>query len=99
MAATPIESEATRIIPFRDGAIDTGDADYFQTQLELLRSRAIAERVVQQMKLVPPPVTTVPTRPWWEELLRKESVKAVAPSLRPPRPRRGRLLTAFAARS
>jgi len=75
-----IESEASKIIPFRDGVIDTGDADYFQTQLELLRSRAIAERVVQQMKLVPPAVTALPKRPWWEELFRKENVKDIPPS-------------------
>src|SRR5215212_9118348 len=29
-----VESEASKIIPFRDGLIDTGDPDYFQTQLE-----------------------------------------------------------------
>ena len=49
-----IESEASKIIPFKDGVqFDTGDPDYFQTQLELLKSRALAERVVAQMKLKP----------------------------------------------
>ena len=52
---------------------DTGDPDYFQTQLELLKSRTLAERVVAQMKLKPAAVTAPPPRPWWEELFRKEN--------------------------
>ena len=75
-----VESEASKIIPFRDGLIDTGDPDYFQTQLELLKSRAIAERVVEQMNLVPATVTAPPKRPWYEELFRKENAKEVPPS-------------------
>ena len=76
-----IESEASKIIPFRDGLIDTGDPDYFQTQIELLKSRAIAERVVEQMNLVPAVAPTAPPpRPWWEQLFRKEDIKDVPPS-------------------
>ena len=75
-----IESEASKIIPFRDGVIDTGDPDYFATQLELLKSRVISERVVQQMHLVPAVVGAPPKRPWWEELFRSESVKEAPPS-------------------
>src|SRR5438046_3247679 len=49
-----IDSEASKIIPFKDGVqFDTGDPDYFQTQLELLKSRSLAERVVAQVKLKP----------------------------------------------
>src|SRR4249920_1859263 len=68
-----IDSEASKIMPFKDGVqFDTGDPDYFATQLELLKSRALAERVVTQMKLKPAVVTAPPPRPWWEELFRKE---------------------------
>jgi len=68
-----IDSEASKIMPFKDGVqFDTGDPDYFSTQLELLKSRALAERVVAQMKLKPAVVTTPPPRPWWEEFFRKE---------------------------
>jgi uncharacterized protein involved in exopolysaccharide biosynthesis len=65
-----IDSEVSKIIPFKDGTFyDSGDSDYFQTQLELLKSRVLAERVVAQMKLKPAAVTSPPARPWWEELL------------------------------
>ena len=73
-----IDSEASKIIPFKDGSYyDTGDPDYFQTQLELLKSRAVAERVVAQMKLKPAVVTAPPARPWWEELFRKDNPQEV----------------------
>ena len=73
-----IDSEASKIIPFKDGVqFDTGDPDYFQTQLELLKSRSLAERVVAQMKLKPAVVTAPPSRPWWEELFRKENPQDV----------------------
>ncbi len=69
-----IDSEASKIIPFRDGVqFDTGDPDYYQTQLELLKSRALAERVVAQMNLKPAVVTAPPVKAWWEELFRTET--------------------------
>jgi uncharacterized protein involved in exopolysaccharide biosynthesis len=69
-----IDTEGSKIIPFKDGTFyDYGDPDYFQTQLELLKSRALAERVVAQMKLKPATVTAPPVRPWWEEIFRKET--------------------------
>ena len=68
-----IDNDASKIIPFKDGTYyDYGDSDYFQTQLELLKSRALAERVVAQMKLKPAVVTAPPARPWWEEYFRKD---------------------------
>jgi capsular exopolysaccharide synthesis family protein len=76
-----IDSEASKIIPFKDGVqFDTGDPDYFQTQLELLKSRALAERVVAQMKLKPAVATAPQPRPWWEEVFRKESAQQAPPS-------------------
>jgi len=69
-----IDSEASKIIPFKDGVqFDTGDPDYFQTQLELLKSRSLAERVVAQMNLKPAVVSARPAPPWWEQLFRKEA--------------------------
>ena len=68
-------------MPFKDGvSFDMGDPDYFQTQLELLKSRALAERVVAQMKLKPAVVAPPPPRPWWEELFRKEVPPEAPPS-------------------
>ena len=73
-----IDSEASKIIPFKDGVqFDTGDPDYFQTQLELLKSRSLAERIVTQMKLKVPVAATPPARPWWEELFRKDNPQDV----------------------
>ena len=68
-----IDADASKIIPFKDGTYyDSGDSDYFQTQLELLKSRSLAERVVAQMKLKPATATAPPGRPWWEEYFRKD---------------------------
>src|SRR5215470_20172614 len=64
-----IDADASKIIPFRDGVqFDTGDPDYFQTQIELLKSRALAERVVAQMKLSTAAPSGPVARSWWEDL-------------------------------
>lgn len=76
-----IDTEASKIIPFRDGVqFDTGDPDYFQTQLELLKSRTLAERVVAQMNLRPAAVSPPVARPWWEEIVRREVPNEAPPS-------------------
>ncbi len=79
-----VDNDMSRVVPFQSGlALDTGDQDYFQTQLELLRSRLIAERVLAQMKVLPAAVTELvtPRRPWYEELFRKEAPTSAPVSL------------------
>jgi len=49
-----IEPDASKVIPFGNAIqYDIADPDFFQTQLELIKSRALAERVVEEMKLIP----------------------------------------------
>jgi len=47
-----IEREAAKVLDFKDAAqTETqGDRDFYQTQYELLKSRSLAERVVQRMR-------------------------------------------------
>lgn len=47
-----IEREAAKVVEFKDAAQTetVGDRDFYQTQYELLKSRTLAERVVQKMR-------------------------------------------------
>ena len=49
-----IEREAAKVVDFKDAAQteSVGDRDFYQTQYELLKSRTLAERVVQKMRPV-----------------------------------------------
>ena len=49
-----IEREAAKVVEFKDAAQTevAGDRDFYQTQYELLKSRTLAERVVQKMRPV-----------------------------------------------
>ena len=49
-----IEREAAKIVDFKGGPVspeDYGDMDFYRTQYELLKSRTLAERVVEQLNL------------------------------------------------
>jgi uncharacterized protein involved in exopolysaccharide biosynthesis len=49
-----IEREAAKIVDFKGGAVapeEYGDLDFYRTQYELLKSRTLAERVVEQLNL------------------------------------------------
>lgn len=51
-----IEREAVKVIDFQDvNPNDSGGADFYQTQYELLKSRTLAERVVDQLGLMRQP--------------------------------------------
>lgn len=47
-----IEREAAKVVEFKDAAQTetAGDRDFYQTQYELLKSRTLAERVVEKMR-------------------------------------------------
>ena len=65
MMATPIyratitlkiEREASKVIDFKGGSVmpeESGDLDFYRTQYELLKSRSLAERVVEELNLRP----------------------------------------------
>ncbi|HHN66121.1 MAG TPA: polysaccharide biosynthesis tyrosine autokinase [Nitrospirae bacterium] len=46
-----IDKEAPRILSFADVEIDRPDADYYETQYKILKSRAIAKRVIWKYNL------------------------------------------------
>jgi capsular exopolysaccharide family len=52
-----IEREAVKVVEFQEvNPSDSGGADFYQTQYELLKSRSLAERVVDQLGLARQPV-------------------------------------------
>jgi polysaccharide biosynthesis transport protein len=70
-----IEREAAKVVDFK-GAImpeESGDIDFYRTQYELLRSRTLAERVVEQLNLRSVAPAKEGPRPWWLNLLRRDS--------------------------
>ena len=74
-----IEREAAKVIDFK-GAIapeESGDIDFYRTQYELLKSRTLAERVVEQLNLRRGVAVAVETpRPWWLGFLRSDRTAA-----------------------
>lgn len=95
MMATPIyrasltmkiEREASKVIDFKSGTVDpeeSGYQDFYRTQFELLKSRSLAERVVEQLKLRQR-TAALPAEPkpwWWSSIFTRtmdESEKAAA---------------------
>ncbi|MGS2717999.1 GumC family protein [Eionea flava] len=78
-----IEDQRANVVSFQDVyQVDTRDRSYLRTQLEIFRSRAIAERVVDRMRLVENPQFNgsgaVPSR------LSIESIKTLFSSLVSP---------------
>lgn len=59
-----IERESSNIIDFEDVvAAESGNRDFYETQYELLRSRNLARRVIDQLGLQPPAPAPVPSTP------------------------------------
>ncbi len=70
-----IEREAAKVVDFK-GAImpeESGDIDFYRTQYELLKSRTLAERVVEQLNLRNVAPKKDGPRPWWLTLLRRDA--------------------------
>jgi polysaccharide biosynthesis transport protein len=67
-----IERDAPKVIEFKDvtPVESQGDRDFYQTQYELLKSRTLVERVIEQLSLGRNSLlkTTV-EKPWWSGLL------------------------------
>lgn len=71
-----IEREAAKIVDFK-GATSTeesGDIDFYRTQYELLKSRTLAERVVEQLNLRNTASKKEGPRPWWLSILRRDTI-------------------------
>src|SRR4029079_15482383 len=71
-----IEREAAKIVDFKGGPVtpeEYGDADFYRTQYELLKSRTLAERVVEQLNLRNIAPKKEGPRPWWLTLLRRDA--------------------------
>src|SRR4249920_1764319 len=74
-----IEREAAKILDFKANVTpeEYGDIDFYRTQYELLKSRTLAERVVEQLNLRRSAgnASEAP-KPWWIALLdRQRGVK------------------------
>jgi len=74
-----IEREAPKVIEFKGSLVtpeESGDADFYRTQYELLKSRTLAERVVEQLNLrqqAGPKKDD--SKPWWTGLLQRDRDK------------------------
>src|SRR4249920_3529842 len=71
-----IEREAPKIVDFKGGPVspeEAGDIDFYRTQYELLKSRTLAERVVEQLNLRNVAPGKEGQRPWWLAILRSAS--------------------------
>ena len=90
-----IEREASKVIDFKGAPAvpeESGDADFYRTQYELLKSRTLAERVVKQLDLrqraAPAAVKPAPWwSAWWASLTgRDHPEKAAEPPAAPADP-------------
>jgi capsular exopolysaccharide synthesis family protein len=70
-----IEREAAKIVEFKGTSTpeEYGDVDFYRTQYELLKSRTLAERVVEQLNLRNTAAKKDGPRPWWLSILRPDS--------------------------
>ena len=69
-----IEREAAKVVDFK-GTItpeESGDIDFYRTQYELLKSRTLAERVVEQLNLRNVAAHGDAPRPWWLSFLQRD---------------------------
>ena len=78
-----IEREAGKVVDFKGAPVEPqeyGDIDFYRTQYELLKSRSLAERVVQQLDLrqraaAAPPKAAPWWSGWWSGLFEREGAK------------------------
>lgn len=88
-----IEREAAKVVDFKGSVMpeEMGDVDFYRTQYELLKSRTLAERVVEQLNLRRGGAAPrEPARPWWMGMLRRDkgaeaAADGAAPSGAPAR--------------
>jgi len=112
MMATPIyratitlkiEREASRVIDFKGGRVDPeeiGDIEFYRTQYELLKSRTLAERVVEQLNLRQRSAAKdEPSAPWWSGFFRRGAEDGDKAAPEPPAADVSRSLNAAAVRA
>jgi capsular exopolysaccharide synthesis family protein len=79
MISIKIERDAPKVVDYKDvtPAESYYDVDFYKTQYELLKSRTLAERVVEQLNLRQVPVALKPaeTQPWWKEILQARAAQ------------------------
>jgi polysaccharide biosynthesis transport protein len=71
-----IERDQPKVVDFKDVAPTESiyDADFYKTQYELLKSRTLAQRVVEQLNLRQSRALVKPEHaPWWKELVKSAS--------------------------
>jgi len=79
-----IERDAPKVVDYKDvtPAETYYDVDFYKTQYELLKSRTLAARVVEQLNLRPrQAVATPPRAAAWTDLLPAKLVAALPPSI------------------
>jgi len=102
MMATPIyratvtlkiEREASKVIDFKGGSVmpeEAGDLEFYRTQYELLKSRSLAERVVEELKLGQGAAATMAVSvPWWSGLFRRPTEEVGKTTAEAPSPEAG----------
>ena len=112
MMATPIyratltlkiEREASKVIDFKGSRVDPeeiGDIEFYRTQYELLKSRTLAERVVEQLNLRQRSAAKdEPVKPWWSDFFRRGATEGDKPAAEAPAPDVSRSLNAAAVRA
>ncbi|WP_051215977.1 GumC family protein [Ferrimonas futtsuensis] len=63
-----IESEQAKAVSIEDVyGLDSSRQEYLQTQFEIIKSRQLAERVIDRLELVRHPEFIIPERPAWQE--------------------------------
>ena len=85
MLSMKIERDAPKVVDYKDVTPVESyyDVDFYKTQYELLKSRTLAERVVDQLNLRPAPIAKKPeTGPWWKEWLQARAAPAPDPARR-----------------
>ena len=84
MLSLKIERDAPKVVDYKDvtPAESYYDVDFYKTQYELLKSRTLAERVVQQLNLRPASATAKKpeTGPWWKEWLQARAAPVAGQS-------------------
>jgi capsular exopolysaccharide synthesis family protein len=88
MLSMKIERDAPKVVDYKDVTPVESyyDVDFYKTQYELLKSRTLAERVVEQLNLRPAPIAKKPeTGPWWKEWLQARAAPAPGQAQDPAR--------------
>lgn len=91
-----IERDQPKVVKYEEVTpVDQGDSDFLRTQYELLKSRTLAERVVQQLNLRGGNGPVVANRPWWVKLFKRDAASQPAAGAAPSASRQRATVGAF----